>query len=356
MAHKNRAAPPSDEAQEGRRLVLASLTVVAVIALGTVALEWVGDGRWPLWDAMYMAIISVSTVGFQELPGLEQVQGGRAVAAGIIMAGLGAVALFQSTLTALVVHGTVGHAWRRRRMRSRVAAMEGHVVVAGVGSTGLHAVEELVATGTPFVAVDRDAAKLERISQTLTGGAMLFVCGDATEDHVLKDAGIERASGLIAALTHDKDNLYVTLSARTFNAKARIVTKVVELEAVPKMTRAGANSTVSPNIMGGRRMASEVARPELLELLDGMLRDRDSSIRLEEVPIPKGSVWVSRSVAEIGFQQSTHVLLVAVRDGTRQIKYNPAQDAVLGPDSVLVVLGHDGDVAALRRLVAASAV
>jgi len=169
---------------------------------------------------------------------------------------------------------------------------------------------------------------------------------------VLHAAGIERAGGVIAALTHDKDNLYVTLSARTFNPRARIVAKVVELEAVPKMMRAGANATVSPNIIGGRRMASEITHPEYVELLDELLRDKDRSIRLEEVSVPVGSALVGKTLKQAALQQETHVLLVAIRDTQRTFKYNPPLDYVLEASTMLVVLGHEADVNLLKKRVA----
>lgn len=346
-----RARPTVNLAPATQRLLLGMALVAAVIALGGLVLVLVGRGQWALTDTLYMAVISVSTVGFSELPGLENVPGGRLVTSVIILTGIGAFAFFQSSLTALVVEGTLGNAWRRKRMRTQVDALSGHVLVAGVGSTGRHVVEELWAAGTPFVVVDHNRQLLDRLSAELTENRMLYICGDATEDQVLHAAGIERASGVIAALTHDKDNLYVTLSARTFNARARIVTKVVELEAVPKMMRAGANATVSPNIMGGRRMASEVIRPEMVELLDEMLRDKDRGIRLEEITIPEGCRYQGQTLAEAALQKETHVLLVALRDAQRAFRYNPPQDWVIQPNTVLVVLGRESDVNALRRLI-----
>ncbi len=337
-----------------RQLFVGVAAVAGVIAFGGVALWLVGGGVWRWDEALYEALIAVSTVGFGELPQQDTIPGARLMVAVVIILGLGAVALFQSTLTALLVEGTLGAAWRRRRMRKQIHGLSGHVVVAGVGSTGRHAVEELWATQTPFVAIDRSAENLERVSNEVTGGEMLYVPGDATEDQVLQAAGVERAAGLIAALTHDKDNLYVTLSARSLNPKARIVSKVVELEAVRKMQRAGANATVSPNIMGGRRMASELTRPELVQLLDEMLRDKDRNIRLEEVPIPSRCSWVGKTLGQLGFQKETHVFLVAVRDAQRNFRYGPTPEYVLVENAVLVVLGHEADVATLRARVASA--
>jgi len=267
-----------------------------------------------------------------------------------ILAGLGAVAYFQSSLTALLVQGVIGHRFRKRRMQARIDSLQGHVIVTGAGSTGVHAIEELVATRTPLVVVDRSREVLERISTELTRGALLYVVGDATDDAVLTHAGIKRATGIIAALTEDKDNLFVTLSARSLNERARIVSKVISPEAAPKMMRAGANATVSPNIMGGRRLASELVRPTVTEFIDQMLRDKEEVLRMEEVVIPEGSPFIGRSLREVPIRAETKLLVVALRV-EKKFLYNPEPSAVLEAGAVLIVLGEAANVAKLREMV-----
>src|SRR5262249_31132303 len=155
------------------------------------------------------------------------------------------VAYFQSSMTAILVQGVIGERFRFRRMQKKIDGLHNHVIVAGAGATGMHVIEELYATKTTFVVIDKNRPVLERISRDLVGGDMLYVIGDATEDATLIQAGITKAMGVVAALTEDKDNLFVTLSARSLNANARIVSKVIGPDAAPKMMRAGANATVS---------------------------------------------------------------------------------------------------------------
>lgn len=324
--------------------------LASVILLGGGALFAIGGGRWSLSEALYLAINAVSTTGFRELDGMEGVRFSRALTVGMILVGLGVVSYFQSSLTALLVQGVIGERFREKRMQGRVDRIKDHMIVAGAGATGMHVIEELAATRTPFVAIDRHRDVLERISRDFVGNEMLYVVGDATDDAVLIQAGITRAAGVVAALTEDKDNLFVTLSARGLNARARIVSKVIASDAAQKMMRAGANATVSPNMIGGRRLASELVRPAVTEFVDQMLRDKDEVLRLEEVAIPDGSSFVGRPLRDVPIRAEARLLVVALRVD-RKFIYNPEPSTELDAGAVLVVLGARESVGHLRDLV-----
>ncbi len=236
-------------------------------------------------------------------------------------------------------------------MQKEIEKLSGHVVVAGAGGTGRHVIEELVVTRTPFVVIDRSEPTLQRISHELCGGKMLHVHGDATLDPVLLAAGVQRARGVIAALTLDKDNLYVTLSARSLNPAARIVSKVVEDDAAAKIIRAGASSIVNPTMIGARRLAGELIRPEVHEFLDQMVRDKDKNLRLEEVAVPRGSAFVGKALKDVPIRRETRALVVAVRGSDRAFTYNPDPDYVIGEGTTLVVLAETESIVKLRTLV-----
>ncbi len=331
---------------------LAALVVLAIV--GSSSFFWLGHGRWSFGDCVYMAIVTISTVGFAELPKMREVAGARVVTVGIIVCGIGVLAYFQANLTALLVEGAIGQALRRNRMRKQIIALRGHVVVAGAGSTGKHVIEELITTQTPFVVIERNQEHGERLSEELMDGKMLIVHGDATEDHVLVEAGVDRARGVVAALTHDKDNLFVTLSARSLNPAARIVAKVAENETVPKMMKAGASACVNPTMIGGRRMASELIRPEVTEFLDLMLRDKDKNLRLEEVTISEVSAFVGLALKDTPIRRETKLLVVAVRSTDRTFTYNPDPDLVLERGTTLIVMGETDSIVKLRKLAAES--
>lgn len=336
-----------------RRVLVALLALLVLVAVGTVGYYLLGHGQWSIFECVYMTAISISTVGFGELPGMHGVPGARALTVGLIAGGIGTLAYVQANLTALLVEGVIGQAFRRNRMRKTIEALSGHVVVAGAGATGRHVVEELLATRTPFVVIEKNKEHAERLSADLCGGKLLYVLGDATDDQALIEANVKTARGVVAALTHDKDNLFVTLSARSLNASARIVSKVVEDGSAAKMMRAGATSVVSPTQIGGRRMASEIVRPQVTEFLDQMIRDKNQNLRIDEVTIPPGSTMIGVALRDTPIRKETRLLVVAVRGKNSEgYTYNPEPDFVLEAGMTLVVMGDIDSVAKLRDLTA----
>jgi voltage-gated potassium channel len=333
-----------------RRMLRASLAAVVFAFIGATLYFLLGGGRWSFWDCLYMAVITISTVGFGELNQMADVHGARQVTIGLIVGGVSIIAYFQANLTALLREGSIREVLRRNRMRKEIIALKGHVVVAGAGSSGRHVIEELVATERPFVVIERNHEQGERLSEELMGGRMLIVYGDATMDHVLLQAGVDRASGVVAALTLDKDNLFVTLSARSLNATARIVAKVVEEDSTAKMFKAGANRVVSPAMIGGRRMASELVRPDVTELLDQMLHDKDKTLRLEEVVLQPGSALVGVALKDSPIRRDTKALVIAMRGKDGVFTYNPDPSTVMQEGWTLIVIGGAETVRKLRVL------
>ncbi|MBK7583721.1 MAG: potassium channel protein [Myxococcales bacterium] len=332
-----------------RRVLTAMLLLNLVIVVGAGGIWLIGGGDWSFWDAVYFAVYTVSTVGFSELPGAYGHQGVRLVTGFLIMGGLAAIAFFQSTLTALLIEGVIGRAFRRRRMQKRIEALKNHFVVAGCGRTGKYVVEELANGRRDFVAIDRDEALLERLSDEVKGG-LLYIVGDATEDHTLIEAGVTRAAGVVSALADDRDNLFITLSARTLNPDARIISKAVEIENESKLKRAGADSTVSPNRVGAHRLVSELVRPKVTALLDHLRVDKD--MIFDFVEMPASSKWAGRTLRTIPIRDRTNLLVVALHEPDGQYVYNPLPDQVVKAGSHFIVIGEHANVDKLRALLA----
>jgi voltage-gated potassium channel len=336
-----------------KRLLLSIAAFASLVVLGTGGYLVLGRGAWSLGDCAYMTVVTISMVGLSELGHLRDVPGARTLTVGLIVSGVGVLAYMQSNLTTFLLEGALRNAWRMRRMQRDIEKLAGHIVVAGAGGTGRHVIEELWATRTPFVAIDTNDEVLRKVSQELCHGRMLYVNDDATSDAALLRAGVHRARGVVAALTHDTDNLYVTLSARSLNATARIVTKVVQDEAAPKILKAGASSTVNPAMIGARRLASELIRPEVNEFLDQMLRDKEKTLRLEEVTIGPDSPLAGLALKDTPIVRETRALVVAVRATDRTFVYNPDPEYALVGGTTLIVLGEAESILKLRKIVTA---
>lgn len=335
-----------------RRLGRGLLLLFAVLAAGTVGYHWIGLSAgqdWSWWDCLYMTVITVASVGYTEVFPVREIPGAEGFTVAIILVGAGAMVYASSVLVALFVEEDLRHVFRQERMRKAIGKMRDHIIVCGTGSTGITVVRELIATKRLFVVIERDAQRLARIEAEFGKDRVPYVEGDATDDDVLIRAGVERAMGLVAALPTDKDNLFVTVSARQLNPNLRIVARAVEVGSAPKLLKAGAHRVVSPNTIGGMRMVSELIRPTVVEFLDKMLRDRERNLRIEEVPVPPGSPLVGQPLRDAPIRRITQLLVIAAWEPeTDRYTYNPGPDYVLTAGVVLIVLGTVDDVIKLR--------
>jgi voltage-gated potassium channel len=324
----------------------------AVILVGAGAVWLLGEQKYSFFEAVFFAVISVSTVGYGKLPHTEAHKSVRAFSIALIVVGVGAVAFLQATIAATLVEGVLVKPFRRRRMDTRIGALESHLVVAGCGGIGKYVVAELHAAKKPFVIIEISPAVMKELNEEEYGGELVFVIGDATHDHTLLDAGIQRAFGVVAGLTDDRDNLFVTLSARTLNPELRIVSKVLDAENEPKMLLAGANAVVNPNRIGGLRLASELVRPTVTQFLDQMLRVAEENLRFHEVAVPHDSMFLHRTLSEVPIGAKTNLLVVALHEPTGEFIYNPSPDQPLKPGIRLILIGEIDEVKLLREMVA----
>ncbi len=338
---------------EPLRLVrLGALVLVAVILFSTLVYYAIGlyHGReqWTLLNCLFMTVITLSTIGYGDWLDIKGLPLATIFTMVLAVVGVAVPAFLITNSTALIVDGLFADVFRRRRMDRDIAALSGHVIVCGVGSTGLHCVEELREMGAAFVAIDRDAGRLRQAFQQL--GGFLYVVGRADDDAVLREAGIERASGLIAALTDDKDNVFVTLSARALNPRLRIVSKGVEELARTKLAAAGADAVVNTTEIGGRRLVGEMLSPTVVTFIDTMLREPDDPYRFEELVVEPGSEVDGRTLAEADVRRYGRLLVVAARPpGSEEVVFNPQGAHRLAAGETVVVLGRAQDLEGARR-------
>jgi voltage-gated potassium channel len=298
--------------------------------------RWLGGPEVTFLDAIYMAVITVATVGYTEVVDTATRHSLRIFNIFVILFGIGVMLYVFSTSTAFFVEGELKDIFRRRKMLKQIRDMHDHLIVCGAGETGHYIVQELLKTGHTFVVIDHDEERLERIQHL---GEFPVLKGDAADEEVLTTAELAKARGLVTVLPEDRDNLLVTVTARQMSPNLRIVARCAEARMVDKLLRAGANSAVSPSMIGGLRLASELIRPHVVSFLDLMLRDQAKTMRVEEISVEEGSPWVGKALQETDLHARFELLALALRKPDGKMQYNPPADVVLGGGDVLVVLG-----------------
>ncbi|MAT03738.1 MAG: potassium channel protein [Acidimicrobiaceae bacterium] len=319
------------------RLRLAIGMVTTVFVIGTIGYVVLGLA---LIDAMYMTITTITTVGYREITGPDVSTPEKIFTMALIVVGVSTV-LYTFTLTIQsVVEGQLREFVGRRRMDKKISQMEGHVIVCGWGRVGKAVATDLHHAGREVVVVDVDEHRLRGI-------ALPTVAGDATEDGVLRAAGIERAFALIAALEGDAENLFVTLSSRAVRNDLFIVARARQEESISKLERAGADRVVNPQELGAARMASFVVQPNVAEFVDVTMHERSMDFRMQELEIAEHSTLAGTTLRNANLRQRAGVLVLALRGDDGTFNTNPDPDTVLHAHNVIIAVGTAD---ALRRL------
>jgi voltage-gated potassium channel len=325
-----------------RRLRFGLAALVGIIVAGTAGYIALG---FPWLDALYQTVTTVATVGFREVQPLSPT--GQVFTIVLILVGVGTVLYSFTVLLEGVVEGQIQEVLGRRRMDRRIARISGHVIVCGFGRVGRSLAHYVAGAGEDVVLIENNP---ERAALAEAAG-VLVVRGDATTDEVLREAGIERARVLVAALTTDADNLFVTLTARSLRPDLFIVGRARIESSMAKLSQAGADRVVNPQAIGGARMAAFVLQPHVAEFLDVVMHDGSLEFRLEEIPVPKESPLAGKSLRDAHIRDSTGALILALRDASGAFTTNPAPETELCAGQILIAIGTD---AQLRALAAAA--
>lgn len=342
-----------------RQLVKAVGTLLLFILLGTLGFWLLGRfyvpsadphlGFWSVLDCLYMVLITISTAGYGEiLPGMHLLPV-RIFTSIFLFATIGMTVYFAATMTTFFVEGAFSQISKRRKMQKRIDALNRHIIVCGLGNTGIHVVKELMVTRWPVMVVDKDLEILKKSAEELAElGQLVWLHGDALEDKTLEQAGIGRAYGVVCSLPSDKDNVFLTLTARQMNPALRIVSRAIDTHTAARMKIAGADSVVSTNFIGGMRLASEMVRPHVTQFLDLMLRDKEKNLRVEELEVTPVSGLDGVSLGDARLREERHLLVLAVKTTDGGYEYGPGADYVLHIGVVLLVMGDPDSVARLR--------
>ena len=334
-----------------RRIIFAALLLVVLTFGSILGYMVLGGAQVTFLQALYMAVITLAGVGYGEVVDTSHSPHLRIFNIFVVLFGVMITAYVFSSVTAFLVEGDYSNMFRRRKMLNRIKLLKQHYIVCGLGDTGRHAVAELQKTNTPYVVIEHAEENIKRLQEQHgnTFKDMLYLIGDATDEEVLETAGVDHAIGLLTMLPQDKENLVVTVLVRQKNPDIRIVARCTDLKYSDRMVKAGANSVVSPNHIGGLRLASEVLRPHVVGFLDLMLKEQSRTLRIEEIVVPPGSPWIGKPLGELGLRSKFNLLPMAVKhapEASQSLWVNPPDSISMKEGVIIIVLG---DMADLRR-------
>lgn len=304
--------------------------------IGYMALE-----GWAWLDALYMTVITFTTVGYHEVGPLSTT--GRVFTIFLMIGGVGAMLYFLTTLMSHIVEEEVFAAFvRRRRMRSTLAGMRNHYILCGFGRVGREVARAFATEGAEFIVIDGSEHRIAEAQEL----GYTYVQGNATEDDILRAAGIEHAQGLVAVTGDDSDNVYITLSARGLNERLQVVARTSDIANAEKLKRAGADRVISPLEIGGRRIALSAVRPLVVDFVDSIFAGaHDESLQFAEIAIADGSALCDSTIEEIVQRPDVEALGLRRADG--EMVAAPHRDVVLKPGDSLFVIGVRETVTAL---------
>ncbi len=342
------SARPGDQMQAlTRRVGWALLALLVVYTIGIIGYKVIGGPKHSWVDAFYMTTITLTTTGYREVIDIAEHPAAMTFTIVLLLFGATTVVVTGSLITAYLIEGDLTEGFRRRRMHERIDALRDHVIVCGAGQTGTTVVRELLATGRGCVAIEADAVRAESFGAEHP--AVPVLVGDCTDDQTLQRAGIARASGVVIATDDDKNALVTTVLARQLAPDdARIIARTPDERVGQRLRAAGADGTVSPAVIGGMRMASELVRPSVVTFLDLMLRDRERNLRIEEVPVGPQATMTGSTVGSLGLHAyGSGLLLLAVRGADGEYRFNPPASTEVTAAMRLIVMGDPASVRAL---------
>jgi voltage-gated potassium channel len=320
-----------------RRLRTGLLALLIVVVCGTAGFLGLG---YSFVDALFQTVVTVTTVGFREVHNFGAP--GEIFSIFLILAGVGTAAYTFSVLIDSFVEGHVTDLVIRRRMDRRIENLRGHAILCGWGRVGQAVAQQVNGA-------DHDLIVVEKAPDRLPPAPALTVQGDATDDAVLRAAGIERAGVLVTALSADPDNLYVTLTARRLCPELFIVARAYADSSVEKLQQAGADRVVNPSNIGGARMAAFALQPHVAEFVDVVMHDASLEFRLEEVPVPDGSPLDGRTLRDARIRDRTGALVLAMRNKDGEFMTNPGPDVQIQAGHILIAIGTGTQLDALGR-------
>lgn len=306
--------------------------VALILVIGTVGFMVIED--YPPFDAFYMTVITISTVGYAEVHPLDHA--GRVFNSFLILFGVTVMLLAVGGMTQAIIELELNQTFAKRRTRKMIDQLHDHYIICGFGRVGRGAAFELQRAGVPFLVVDNHE---DRVEWAIKSG-MLAALADATNDETLKDAGIMRARGLIATLSSDADNLFVILSAKALNPTLKVSARVSSEQSERKMRLAGADHVFAPYDITGNRMAQVMLKPHVFQFIDFTTKGMGLDVGIEQVKVPEASEFASKSLRDMQIRKELGVIVLAIRKSDGRMLFNPPAEAEIEGGDYLIVMGE----------------
>ncbi len=318
----------------------ATVAIVLLLGFGTVGFKLLTEWTW--FESFYFTLITVTTIGYTEPADLTE--SGRYFGTVLIVVGVGTLGYALSVVVQSLVSFEIVSSLGKRRLMKELAALSDHYIVCGAGRVGKRIGQEIADRDQVCVLVETG-----EMAEALESEGYCVLRGDATNEEVLKTAGIERARGIVCAVSSDPENLYITLTARDLNKDIYIVARANEESVIPRLTRAGADRVVSPVITGSRQMAQMLLKPAVAEFIELASMADQLHLQLEQIEVGSDTELAGATLEEAALGTAFDVIVMAVRTGSGEVVFNPPEDRTLKSGDTLIVIGSDDDVKKLAR-------
>ncbi len=326
-----------------KRIIVVFIVLIMILVTGVVGYGYLL--RVSFLDALYMTVITISTVGYKEIA--DMTPEAKLFSMLIIFLGLSFVGYLFTSIASFLLEGNMKKIIQKRRLRNKMSSLENHYIICGAGETGANVILQFEKFNAPYIIIDNNR---EEVDELLERG-IIALYGDATSEEVLIEAGIMKARGLISSLPTDAENVFTVLTSRYLNKHLYIISRSFDKHSREKLTRAGANRTISPNEIGGRRMAALMLRPTVISFLDLITHIDDVDLDLEEVILFPGSNCIGKTLREAQIPNKTGLVILAMKKkGSDQMTINPGAEVILNSGDTMIALGTSEQVMKLKGI------
>jgi voltage-gated potassium channel len=320
--------------------IIILLVIVSIGIFGYSIIE-----NWALLDSVYMVIITLFTVGFQEVQPLSSE--GKIFTIFLILTGVGASIYVASQIIEIIVEGQILGIRRRKKMENTIRNLKDHFIICGFGRVGHQVGKEFAAANIKYVVIDNDPENAKKYEEE----NIHYIIGDATSDDKLHEAGITTAKGLVACSDSDVANVYVTLSARSLNKDLHIVSRSSKADTERKLKIAGANRVISPYFISGKRMAHCATKPVASDFLDMVSHGDNMQFTLQEIPLGDSSSFIGKTLLDSGIKKHSAITILAIRDKQGEFNLQPHSTTVINEDDTFLAVGTFEQLEKLRNMV-----